>query len=138
MKRILLLLIAVLMNLYLFAQTGNAVFDDSKLHEIRIDFEMDAWFDSLTVDYKYNLRDQADTIPDRYFECAMTFDGIALESVGLRQKGNSSYQLQSPVGIVDIEACIAGSRRRYTLLPEHTVHNRFFDIGRVAGKIIEV
>lgn len=71
---------------------GDALFDQNRLHDIYIDFDYAEWFDSLKYDYtEYNLTDPLDTIPDRYFRCFFSFDGMERPNVGMRIKGNSSW-----------------------------------------------
>src|SRR5690242_9452333 len=89
MNKVLLVLI-FLLPVSVFSQTGTTVFNDTVLHEIRIQFPYETWFDSLEIDYQANLWDEDDTLPDREFVCNMTFDGIALDSIGMRQRGNYS------------------------------------------------
>lgn len=73
-----------------FSQTGSTVFNDTVLHEIRIQFPYSSWFDSLQMDYQLNLTDEDDTLPDREFLCDMAFDGVSMDSIGMRQRGNYS------------------------------------------------
>lgn len=73
-----------------FAQTGALVFNDTILHEIRIQFPYSTWFDSLQLDFNLNLTDTFEVIPERNFACSMYFDNIFLDSVGMRQRGNFS------------------------------------------------
>src|ERR1041385_5674332 len=72
------------------AQTGTLVFNDTILHEIRLQFNYSAWFDSLTLDYQLNATDTANAFPERNFACVMSFDNIVLDSVGMRERGNFS------------------------------------------------
>ncbi len=80
----------LLAPIHIFSQSGTTVFNDTILHEIRIQFPYDSWFDSLQLDYTLNLTDDDDTLADREFLCNMVFDGIPLDSIGMRQRGNFS------------------------------------------------
>jgi hypothetical protein len=71
-----------------FSQSGSIVFNDTVLHEIRIEFSYSTWFDSLSLDYQLNLDDS--TAPERNFACSMYFDNMFLDSIGMRQRGNFS------------------------------------------------
>lgn len=73
-----------------FSQTGNIVFNDTVLHEIRLRFSYSTWFDSLEADFNLNLTDTLDTIPEKEFLCLMVFDNITLDSIGMRERGNAS------------------------------------------------
>ena len=80
----------LLFTLAVRAQTGTLVFNDTILHEIRLQFTYSAWFDSLTLDYQLNATDTANAFPERNFACVMSFDNIVLDSVGMRERGNFS------------------------------------------------
>ena len=72
------------------AQSGDTVFNDTILHEIRIQFPYAAWFDSLEADYQLNLLDVNDSLPEREFLCNLQFDNIDMDSIGMRERGNFS------------------------------------------------
>lgn len=61
-----------------------AFFDDSYVHEIRITFEDPDWYDTL-------FESHSTDVEDPYFEASFVGDGVALEQVGVRFKGNSSF-----------------------------------------------
>ena len=61
-----------------------AFFDDTYVHEIYITFEDADWYNTL-----YNSH--ATDADDPYFEASFVADGIALDQVGVRFKGNSSF-----------------------------------------------
>ena len=61
-----------------------AFFDDSYVHEIHITFEDDDWYNTLFTSHDTDVNDP-------YFEADFIADGIALEGVGVRFKGNSSF-----------------------------------------------
>jgi spore coat protein CotH len=61
-----------------------AFFDDSYVHEIYITFEDAEWYNAL---YDSHANDATDP----YFEASFVGDGIALDQVGVRFKGNSSF-----------------------------------------------
>ncbi|WP_218933932.1 CotH kinase family protein [Rubripirellula lacrimiformis] len=66
------------------ADDAAAFFDDSFVHEVSITFDNIDWYDVL-VDSHTN--DSADP----YFAADVTIDGITMENVGVRFKGNSSF-----------------------------------------------
>lgn len=86
----LLLSILLLPSLFSFSQSGTLVFNDTVLHEIHIQFPYASWFDSLQLDFQMNLTDDDDTLADREFLCNMVFDGMPMDSIGMRQRGNFS------------------------------------------------
>ena len=61
-----------------------AFFDDSYVHEIHITFEDADWYNTL---YDSHANDP----DDPYFEASFVGDGIAMDQVGVRFKGNSSF-----------------------------------------------
>ncbi len=61
-----------------------AFFDDTYVHEIRITFEDADWYNTL---YDSHANDP----DDPYFEASFVGDGVALDQVGVRFKGNSSF-----------------------------------------------
>ncbi|MCC7301357.1 MAG: CotH kinase family protein [Bacteroidia bacterium] len=60
---------------------GDTLFGSDFIHEIRFNFYHPAFYDSLTASY----------VNDTYYVCNMVFDGVAFDSIGLKFKGNSSY-----------------------------------------------
>ena len=68
------------------ADEASAFFDDSYVHEIHITFDNQDWY-SVLYDSHANDAD------DPYFEADFECDGIVIESVGVRFKGNSSFSI---------------------------------------------
>lgn len=69
----------------LHAQSGEDMFDETYVHEIRITFENSNFWDSLTFYYDEMLNSGADK---KYMMATgITIDGNVLDSVGVRQKG---------------------------------------------------
>lgn len=64
---------------------GDTVFASSSIHNIYFNFYDAGYYDSLTASYTTDL----------YYTCNMVFDGTAFDSVGVKFKGNSSYNIQS-------------------------------------------
>lgn len=60
---------------------GDTIFASSFIHVINFNFSQTGFWDSLTANYTL----------DRYMMCTLTFDGFTLDSVGVKLKGNSSY-----------------------------------------------
>lgn len=61
-----------------------AFFDDSYVHEIHITFADEDWFDVL-------VESHTNDADDPYFEASFVGDGIEMGSIGVRFKGNSSF-----------------------------------------------
>lgn len=64
---------------------GDSVFASSIIHDVHLDFAQTGYWDSLTSNYT----------ADRYMVCALTFDSVSMDSVGVKFKGNSSYNNSS-------------------------------------------
>lgn len=60
---------------------GNALFSYSQIHEIHFNFWQNNYWDSLTQNYTL----------DQYMPCNMVVNGVNYDSVGVKFKGNSSY-----------------------------------------------
>ena len=60
---------------------GDMLFGSSNIHTIYFNFYHPAYYDSLTASY----------VNDTYYTCDMIFDGTSFDSVGIKFKGNSSY-----------------------------------------------
>lgn len=68
--------------------SGDKMFDTSILHEIRIEFTQDNFWNILINNYESN----ADPFADKpYLMAKVTIDGESVDSVGVRLKGFSSY-----------------------------------------------
>ncbi len=75
-------------------QSGMQVFNDNILHEIRISINLTHWYDSIIADYN-NHRDDPDNYPEISRPCILEFDGVKLDTIGIRQRGNSSNIINS-------------------------------------------
>ena len=92
MKRVKLYIGTIIWGCLLFAvipvlaDEADSFFDDSYVHEIRIYFTDSDWYSTLY--------DSHDTDPDDpYFSTRFEYDGIVLDPVGVRFKGNSSFNI---------------------------------------------
>lgn len=83
-----LFLLLFILPLNALAGPGDSIFNSPLVHEVRISFSQTGWWDTLTANY--DLTQQ--TNQDYYLPAAVTIDGNALDSVGVRLKGNASYQ----------------------------------------------
>ncbi|MCH6258425.1 CotH kinase family protein [Puniceicoccaceae bacterium K14] len=70
------------------ADEADAFFDDSFVHEIRLTFDDDNWYSTL-----YNSH--ANDPDDPYFPAAFVGDGVEIGTIGVRFKGNSSFNINS-------------------------------------------
>jgi uncharacterized protein (TIGR03437 family) len=84
MKKILLFLSAALLPGQV-APPASAVFDQDAVHEIRLTFKNADWYEQLTADYAA----ARDNTP--YREASIVWGQYKFDVVGVRFKGNSSY-----------------------------------------------
>ncbi len=70
------------------ADQADAFFDDSYVHEIRLTFADSDWWNTL-----YNSH--ANDTEDPYFPARFEGDGVVIENIGVRFKGNSSFRANS-------------------------------------------
>ncbi|MGL4598659.1 MAG: CotH kinase family protein, partial [Bacteroidia bacterium] len=86
--RYLFLLVAILFSVVVRGQAaGDSLFGVGGVHTVYIDFVQTNWWDTLTA--HKTLGDQ--TGQDIYMSARVTLDGRAMDSVGVRLKGNASY-----------------------------------------------
>ncbi len=87
-KKILLFLFAflILISKCIFAQTaGDSIFTSSQIHTLYFQFNQTSWYDSLTATYA----------GDYYIKVDLTIDGALFNNIGVKFKGNSSYNNSS-------------------------------------------
>lgn len=68
-------------------KNGEDLFDDSKVHTVKVTFSQAGFWDSLTM-YR-QIRDSQEIT--KYMKCDVSIDGEEVESSGIRFKGESSY-----------------------------------------------
>ena len=104
---------------------GTEMFDESYVHEIRVTFEQENFWDSLEYYYaQYN-----DGLADKqYMIASVEIDGTIVDSVGVRQKGYfsnwGSEGLKEPLKI-DFAEYVDG--KRYDGLKKINLQNGFQD-----------
>lgn len=70
------------------SKTPIDLFDDSRVHTIKFSFYNETFWDSLT--HHKDLRDSLEL--KNYLPCKIMIDGNIIDSIGLRAKGESSYE----------------------------------------------
>ena len=93
---------------FCFSQ-GEQLFDDSYLHEIRFN-EVDTLM--LNGNKIYQMVN-------------MIFDGVSVDSVGLKDKGNISFSYTKPPLKIKTNKYTGG--KKYDGIKEFTLHNSAFD-----------
>ncbi|MBI3236032.1 MAG: CotH kinase family protein, partial [Bacteroidetes bacterium] len=61
---------------------------------MRIQIDIPQWFDTLTNDYQLSQKD-AVLYPEVSRKCFLTFDGVPVDTIGIRQRGNSSNKFNT-------------------------------------------
>lgn len=89
MKYILLIVTTLFGSTFSYAQSGDELFSNDILHEVRITFQETDFWDILTLNYQLNQNDSGSNIP--YLMGQVEIDGNIVDSIGVRQKGFSSY-----------------------------------------------
>jgi hypothetical protein len=89
MKNAIALIFIVCYSGLSYPQSGTAVFNDTLLHEVRLQIADEDWFEQLENNYELNLKDP-EKYPEKYLPCNAIIDGRAIDSIGIRQKGNYS------------------------------------------------
>ncbi len=84
MKKLLLILSTSILSGQI-APPSSSVFDKDSVHEIRLTFKQPDWYEQLTTTYN-NFRDNTP-----YLEGSLVWGQYKFDSVGVRFKGNSSY-----------------------------------------------
>lgn len=90
MKNYLLPIFLLFCSSFLFAQSGDNLFTNDAVHEIRITFAEPDFWAILTTNYQLNQTGgSGSNIP--YLMANVEIDGETVDSIGVRQKGFSSY-----------------------------------------------
>lgn len=95
MKYPLPFIIALLTIHYCTAQTGQTLFNQGIVHEIRVTFEEDNFWTILSQNYQAGQGNSGSNI--EYLMGTVEIDGIFIDSVGVRQKGFSSHFLSNGI-----------------------------------------
>ncbi|TND07631.1 MAG: spore coat protein CotH [Bacteroidetes bacterium] len=85
MKRLFTPLLLLLGGFTQAQNDGDAIFASSSVHDIYLNFSQTSYWDTLMANHT----------ADVYTRCDMTFDGITFTDVGVKLKGNSSFNNSS-------------------------------------------
>ena len=84
-KQLLTTILIIGLSYTVNGQSGQSIFDESFVHEIRITFDQTDYWDSLSIYYDDVLNNGADK---KYLMATnVSIDGTDIDSVGVRQKG---------------------------------------------------
>lgn len=125
MRKALLAIVLFCFNSSYSQINGVEMFDESYVHEIRITFEQEDYWDSL--EYYYEQYYEFDA-PKKYIMASVEIDGEVIDSVGVREKGFysnwGSEGLKEPLKI-DFNEYVAGTK--YDGLKKLNLQNGFGD-----------
>jgi len=80
------------------ATNGEKVFSQDTIHEIRLFFKQPKFWETLVANYDaahdINLR-ESETVDTTVIMASVSFDGVKIDSVGVKLKSNSSYTIPS-------------------------------------------
>jgi len=117
MKKLLFALVLFVSLPRLKAAAGDSIWNLPVIHDIYFTFSQAGYYDSLVASHTTGA----------YVQCDMTFDGVVLPSVGLRFKGNSSFNNpgQKKSMKVDLNEFVAG--QNYDGIKKFNLNNLFKD-----------
>lgn len=125
MRNIILSIITLSITSSFAQHNGLDMFDESFVHEIRISFEQEDYWDSLEYYYEQYLEFDA---PKQYMVATVEIDGTVVDSVGVREKGYfsnwGSEGLKEPLKI-DFNVYVPGTK--YDGLKKLNLQNGFSD-----------
>lgn len=96
---------------------GDSIFNSSQVHDVYLQFSQASFWDTLTANFT----------ADVYTEADMTFDGVAYPSVGVKLKGNSSYNNPSNKKSIKIDMNNYVSGQKIDGLKKFNLNNGFKD-----------
>ncbi len=135
-------------DLYL-SQNGSQVFDDTFLHEIYIESDEITDYETLVASlhqlYQQNRQSQIDSlnagsnlnlVERQYLLANITIDGVKMDSVGIRFKGNGTYHVNDAKNSFKIDFNEFVSGKKYDDLKKINLHNNYFDASMLRQKIV--
>ncbi|HLP10337.1 MAG TPA: CotH kinase family protein [Flavobacteriales bacterium] len=117
---------------FIFGQNGNDFFSYPAVHTINLNFELQNYFDSL--DY-YKLQDNETGI-EHYIKADVIIDSDTIPDVGIRFRGNSSYDhpgLKKPIQL-DFNEFVSG--QDYDGLKKLNLNNSHLDPTHMREKLM--
>lgn len=96
---------------------GNYLFGTPVVHDVYLNFSQAGWWDSLVANYTADI----------YMRAAMVIDGTPYDTIGVKFKGNSSYNnpSQKKSFKVDMDEYVSG--QKYDGLKKFNLNNNFKD-----------
>jgi spore coat protein CotH len=96
---------------------GDALFSSAAVHEVQLTFSSSTFYQDLLTAYQNDV----------YTLCGMTIDGVAYDSVGVKMKGNSSFNNPSQKKSLKIDMNEYVSGQTHDGLKKFNLNNGFKD-----------
>jgi len=141
MKKILLFTAAIFITVIFFngcaeekkeSTKGDKLFDDSRIHTIHLFFNQKNYWDSLMI-YKA-LRDTDEVT--KYLMCNVIIDSTAVYAIGLRFKGESSFDTKSKKKSFKLSLNQFNQKQDYDKIKNLNLNNNFKDPTMMREKLI--
>lgn len=124
MKKIFFLLCIIPLSL-ISQNDGDSLFNRPIIHEISLDFSMTNFWDTLITNHDNDV----------YTLCNLTINGQIIDSIGVKLKGNSSYNNPSQKKSMKIDLNEFVSGKKYDGLKKFNLNNGFKDPSFLREKI---
>ena len=126
-RNVLLTMLAVLLGPWLL-QAGDPIFDQTKLHEVRIEMDPADWA-SLQADYLSN----------QFYAANISLDNTVVQQVGIRSRGAGSRNASKPGLKVDFNKYVSGQEFHgyKSLVVDNQIQDASFLRERLAFKVFE-
>lgn len=111
---------------------GDVLFGMNGIHTVEIDFTQFGWWDTLTANKAQSDQDGI----DYYMSGTVTIDGIPLDSVGVRLKGNASYNHPGTKKPIRLEFDEYRPSQRYDGLSALHLNNSAYDPTMLREKLM--
>lgn len=126
MQRFLLLLSILVSSCTLRAAAGDNIWETGIIHNIYFTFTQTGYYDSLIVSH---------TTGD-YVRCSMVFDGVVVGDVGMKFKGNSSFNNPSLKKSMKVDVNEFDSTLDYDGIKKFNLNNGFKDPTFIREKLM--
>lgn len=128
MKKLFLLAGAFAASFFSFSQNndGDSLFNNPVIHDVYLNFSQTGYWDSLVANYT----------ADVYMKCDVVVDGRVLNNVGVKMKGNSSYNNPSKKKSWKLDFDLYDTLQDYNDLKKLNLNNGFKDPTLMREKVM--
>lgn len=130
----------ILFYQFSFSQNGNSLFDDTYIHDIRINslapYSYQQFHDTLHSSHS-KVFSLTDSSLKNYYRASVKIDGVVLDTIGVRYKGNSTFQNADVIGKypikLDFNEFVSG--QKLDDLKKLNLHNNLLDVSCMRAKL---